>query len=454
MGARVTASYFDPIRLPGLSPAGHALMQRMISHPQAPRYRNRSGHKLTPEEQQLAATFESQVSDQHPMQVPGQYPAWLEAFVGHLCRQVPTYKGLAGTAFTELPTCTRADLAKDIERFVPDDVDVERLILFSTSGTTGHPLIVPSHPLVAAHYQAFYFSALREIGIEPSRGPQHVGIVLAGYQQRCFTYVSVNPTLDESGLAKLNLHPNDWRDPADRAPYLDALAPEVISGDPISLAELRRLPLQHRPRALISTSMALLPAQREALEAHFGCPLLDIYSMNEAGPIAVYDPQRQGHRLLQPWLYVEILGQDGQPLPPGEVGEITITGGFNFCLPLLRYRTGDYAALTASADGRPMLSGLQGRPPVRFRAPDGRWLNNLEITHALKHCALAQYALHQDRQGDLTLRLYGSPLGLSSARAAILSLFGPGQALRVEHHPLPTDKVIQYTSELNGTAPL
>lgn len=452
MGARIGPGFLDPVRLPGLSAAGHALLQRMAAHPQAPRYRNRSGHRLSTTELQAALAFEQRVQ-QHPPLPPAANTAWRDAFVARACRLVPAYKPCAGLSFAELPTWTRADLAADIARFVPDDVDTERLILFSTSGTTGHPLVVPSQPLVAAHYQAFYLAALREIGIVPTPGSQHVGIVLAGYQERCFTYVSVNPTLGESGLAKLNLHPGDWRHPDDRATYLDDLAPEIISGDAISLAELASLPLRHRPRALISTSMALLPAQREALETRFTCPLLDIYSMNEAGPIAVFDAQRGGHRLLQPWLHVEILGPDGQPLPLGETGEITLTGGFNHCLPLLRYRTGDHAALTLSEDGRPLLTGLQGRPPVRFRTPDGRWLNNLEITHALKQCALAQYALHQDRDGVLTLRLYGSPLGLAAARAALLARFGGGQALRVEHHPLPTHKVIQYTSDLDGAAP-
>ena len=32
----------------------------------------------------------------------------------------------------------------------------------------------------------------------------------------------------EAGLAKINLHPNDWRHPDNRAQYLDALAPEVV----------------------------------------------------------------------------------------------------------------------------------------------------------------------------------------------------------------------------------
>lgn len=449
MGPRVAATGFDAVRLPALSHAGHAVLRRMLEHPCAPVFRNRSGHKLSPLEREVAATFERYVLANRPTATP----VWLDSFVMHACQTVPAFKPLAGIQFADLPTWRRADLARNVERFVPDNVDAGKLILFSTSGTTGHPLTVPSHPLVAARYQAFYLAALKEIGVTPAFGPDHVGIVLAGYQQRCFTYVSVNPTRGESGLAKLNLHPADWRSPADRGVYLDALAPDIISGDPISLAELAQTGMQHRPRALISTSMSMLPAERQRLEQQLRAPLLDIYSMNEAGPIAVFDPARNGYRLLQPRLHVEILDPEGRPVPPGETGEITLTGGFNFCLPLLRYRTGDHAALTVSDDGRPMLTGLQGRPPVRFRTPAGEWLNNLEITHALRHCALTQYTVHQQQDGSLVLRIYGSPLGSASARAALLGLFGNTQRLKAEHHPLPTGKIVQYTSDLDTAVP-
>src|SRR5207253_11178665 len=130
------------------------------------------------------------------------------------------------------------------------------------------------------------------------------------------------------------LHLAAWRHPDDRAKYLDALAPEVITGDPLSFAELATLPLRWRPRALLSTSMALRPALRRTLEERFGCPVLDLYSLNEAGPVAVFDDRAGGHVLLQPRMYVEILDRAGRPVPPGERGEVTLTGGFNPCLPL------------------------------------------------------------------------------------------------------------------------
>jgi phenylacetate-CoA ligase len=272
-------------------------------------------------------------------------------------------------------------------------------------------------------------------------------VVLVGFQKKCFTYVSVTPTMDESGLAKINLHPDDWRHSDDRAKYLDALAPEVFSGDPLVFAELATLETRWRPRALLSTSMALLPASRRALEERFGCPVLDIYSLNETGPVAVFDDRAGGHVLLQPRMFVEILGRDGRTLAPGERGEITLTGGFNPCLPLLRYRTGDYAALRFGA-GEPVLVDLEGRPPVRFRTMLGEWLNNIDVTHAVKRFALTQFTLHQAARGDFIFRFSGARGEDEAIRAALLSLFGPAQPLVIESNARFDDKVVQYTSDI------
>src|SRR5690606_4407217 len=104
-----------------------------------------------------------------------------------------------------------------------------------------------------------------------------------------------------------------------------------------------------------------------------------------------------------PRLYVEVLSPSGKPLPLGERGEITVTGGFNFCLPLLRYRTGDYASLRLTPKGLALCS-LEGRPPVRFRTTRGDWINNVDVTHAMADFALAQFGLHQQSERHFVLR--------------------------------------------------
>jgi phenylacetate-CoA ligase len=449
----MTEVVIDAERYPTLTEDGRRMLQFLQEHPHAPVFRNESGNRLTVEDLGQVRAFEQEVRKAEVGWRPGTRPEWLNGFVKSCLAEVPFYRRYGSTfgCFEQIPTTSRVDLSADIAQFVPDHVPVERMMHFATSGTTGHRLLIPSHPIVAANYLAFHKRALLRFGIELRHGQGQVGVVLAGFQKRCFTYVSVTPTMEESGLVKLNLHPDEWKDPSDRAQYLDALAPEVYTGDPIAFAELARLPLRTKPRALLSTSMALLPGLKEHLETRFGCPVLDIYSMNETGPLAVFDREIDGHVLLQHRLFVEILDPKGNVMEPGTRGEITLTGGFNFCLPLLRYRTGDFASLEFVA-GVPVLRGLEGRPPVRFRTMAGEWLNNIEVTHALQQFAMPQFVLRQESDGALLLRMSGSSLEVEKIRESLLALFGPSQPLTIEAVAALGEKVVQYTSALEGSS--
>jgi phenylacetate-CoA ligase len=447
----------SPARFPVLSTAGRAMLHYLAGHPHAPCFRNFSGHRLDRAQLRQARWrhWRIQRTLLPPRREATDPPAWADAWVRQLAAGVPAHAMLryGPVDWHHIPLVSRADLGTRLAEHVPASLPLQRLLCFSTSGSTGHPLKVPSLPEVAAAYQAYHARALAHFGLKPRAGRGQVGIVLAGFQQRCFTYVSVNPLQGDCGLAKLNLQPAEWREEADRVRYLDALAPELISGDPLSLAELAALPMRHRPRALLSTSMALHGGLRRALEQRFGCPVLDLYSMNEVGPIGVYDPALDGFLLLQPHLHVEIVDAGGEPLPWGRHGEIVVSGGFNPCLPLLRYRTGDHARLDMSPHG-PILRDLQGRAPVRFRTPGGKWINNIELTQALAPLALIRFALHQ--QADGRLRLYvdsREPLAVitPALRAAVEARFGGPVDLEIA--PLVADdKLRQYTSDLAGAA--
>jgi phenylacetate-CoA ligase len=443
----------DDERYPELTAFGRQMLTFLTEHPSAPIFRNQSGHRLLPEDVALVRAFEREASSAPVAFSDRAAPAWVADFVARAFAQVPHYRSLGSppTDPRDVPPVDRGDLSRDITRFVPDDVPLDRLINFKTSGTTGHPLLIASHPIVAASYLAFHKRALARFGVELRHGRRQVGVVLIGHQRKCFTYVSVTPTQNECGLAKINLHPADWRDPADREKYLDALAPEVYAGDPISLSELLELPLATRPRALLSTSMALSRGLRERLEQRFECPVLDLYSLNEAGPIGVYDAAAGGHVLLQHRMWVEILDPDGHPLPLGERGEVTLTGGFNFCLPLIRYRTGDHAAL-CFVRGEPVLVELAGRPAVRFRTAAGEWINNIDVTHALDEFAIPQFSLRQDSNGVLRLALARRTLAHDRIAARLAELFG-NLALEIVEDVEFDGKVVQYASGLEGSTP-
>ena len=434
---------------PTLTPHGRKMLEFLREHPAAPIFRNQSGNRLLAEEIAALRDWEFEVQQAAVGWQRGGRPPWLNDFVAETYADVPYYRrqGVPPQRFDDIPTIDRGDFATDVARFVPDSAPIERMINFRTTGTTGNPLLVASHPVVAGRYLAFHKRALRRLGVELRHGRGQVGVVLLGMQKRCFTYVSVTPAMDESGLAKINLHPNDWRHLDDRARYLDALAPEIIAGDPISFAELLKLPLAARPRALLSVAMALSSGLRQQLEARFACPVLDLYSLNEVGPVGVFDAALGGHLLVQPRLYVEILDRDGRPVAEGERGEITFTGGFNFCLPLLRYRSGDFASLAWSAEG-PVLRGLCGRQPVRFRTRGGDWINNVDVTHALDRLPLPQFGLHQNADGTLILRLAGADRrDADAARGLLAALFGE---LPISLEAIAgEDKILQYSSDMD-----
>jgi phenylacetate-CoA ligase len=442
----------DADRYPTLSDAGRALLRSLSEHPAAPIFRNQSGNRLLPEDLVALADFERDV-----LHAPIRFsescgsdaaPDWLKEFLDAVYRDVPHYRALRAPPLNlrDAPVVSRADFARDIAAFVPDSAPLARLINFRTTGTTGHPLLIASQPRVAASYLALHKRALARRGIRLTHGAGQVGVILLGFQKTCFTYVSVTPQMDESALIKLNLHTDDWRDAGDRARYIEAMAPEVIAGDPLSFAEYITLGIRHRPRAALCVAMALSDGFRRTLEAALECPVLDLYSMNEAGPIGVYEPSAAGHVLLQPRMIVEVLDAQGDPVPPGARGELTLTGGFNDCLPLLRYRTGDFGRLADMPAG-PAILDLEGRRPVRFRTQRGEWINNIDVSHALKHLPIAQYSVHQTMDGALICTV---PPNAANLHTEILEALSPlfGAVTLQTRHPSSDGKPLQYTSDL------
>jgi len=445
----------DDERYPWLDDDSRRLLAWLHEHPAGPRFNHRCGDRLTAAGLERVRQFEDQVNSTATGWQPDQPPPWLAEFVAFCFRDVPFYRGYgaAPARLANVPTCGRAELSREPWRFVPDSLPLDDLIVYNTSGTTGQPLDVLSHPETASKYLPLLRAALRlhgaslEGGRHPATGRPRVALLLVCSQRRTYTYASVLSFLGGAGFAKLNLNPADWRDPGDRARFIDDCAPEIFTGDPLSFAELARLPLHHRPKALISTAMQLLPGLRQELAERFGCPVIDLYAMHEAGPIATGTPA--GYALLQPRLFVEVLDEDGVTCPPGVRGEITLTGGFNPFLPLLRYRTGDYASLAFSGS-QPLLVGLEGRPPVVFRGGAGQAINNIDVTGALRPFALPGFQLHQAGDGAIELLVLPSSADPGHLRAALLGLFGPDQSVNVvpvEQLGGPGGKVIQYTRE-------
>lgn len=401
----------------------------MLDHPQAPRWNLDCGDQL--DARALAWVRSFQAGLRAPRSWP---PAWLEGFQQRVLAQVPHYRGyLPG----DIPLLEKEVFREAVWSLVPDDEPLEDLLTYGTSGTSGTRVLLPTAPRVAGATLALFQYGLELHGVDLTGGPDQVAMLQVSMQGFTKTYALISTFLDQAGFVKINLNPDEWRKSRDRVAFIDACRPQVITGDPLTFAELRRLPLKHSPKALISSGMTMLGGLRRELEAHFGCPVLDIYSMSECPFIGLKRDEESGYRVVAPDLFVEALEPSG---------EIVLTGGRNPFLPLLRYRTHDHARLRVE-DGTAFLHDLDGRTPVTFQKRSGERFNSVDVTHSLEEVPVLQFSLHQFADGSLAFRYRGKKDTEKQVRAVLEDLFG-GQRLAIEAAPMgAAEKWIQYTSD-------
>jgi phenylacetate-CoA ligase len=438
-------------RFPLLTEQSRARLRWLQQHEHAPRWTYQCGERLDTAGLADVQAFAARQRSQRCRWKFDQAPAWVPDFIERCRREVPFYRDRLTR--DPLPTCNRDDLRREPWSFVPDWADASELIVFRTSGTTGNLIPIPAHPVAPARYLPLFQAALAAHGVSLVGGDR-ISVIQVAAQVRTYTFASVSSYLDGAGFAKINLNPADWTRSEDREKFFDACAPELVTGDPFALEQLAALSVQARPKGILSSATLLLPALRDRLQRSFGCPVIDVYSMNETGPIAFAraDSDADEHEILPHNLFVEILDESGRPLPPGQRGEIVVTGGVNPFLPLVRYRTGDFGALSFR-DDVPRLVGIERRKPIIFHAADGSQVPSISVTVALFHIPLPFFSLHQARDGRLTFRTRCDAMVEDEIRQALIGLFG-ATPLQVEQVPWEvawSGKSIQYSRDAEDT---
>lgn len=120
----------------------------------------------------------------------------------------------------------------------------------------------------------------------------------------------------------------------------------------------------------------MLPADLRLLcREAWGVPVVDLYSSEETGYIALQCPEREHYHVQAENLIFEIVDDQGMPCPPGQVGKVVLTPLHNFAMPLVRYEIGDYAeagALCPCGRGLPVIQRIMGRRRNLITFPDGR----------------------------------------------------------------------------------
>ncbi len=113
---------------------------------------------------------------------------------------------------------------------------------------------------------------------------------------------------------------------------------------------------------------------RDIVRRAWGVKIVDSYSSEELGYMALQCPASENYHVQSESLIVEVLDESGAPCAPGLIGQVVVTTLQNFAMPLIRYASGDFAELAESClcgRGLPALRRIVGRQRNMLVRPDG-----------------------------------------------------------------------------------
>ena len=351
-----------------------------------------------------------------PAQVAELQDEKLRRLIRHAYRNVPYYRArmqerglrpqdLRGVAdLGRLPLLGKHDVRDQLyfdilsENHVKDEV-----LKVTTSGSTGEPFVAYADrkklelgwaaALRAREWTGYRFGdpvvRLGEaLGVPPTRAMRDA-------LDARLTRTRIVPAFDlsDAGIAAITAAIRDTR-------------PAIVDGDAEVLELVARAgdDLAGRVGAVTSGGQTLSATAKKAIETAFGCPVFDRYGLGELGAIAHNCEAQAGLHVVAEGFLVEVI-RDGVAAAPGEVGEVVVTDLDNFCLPFVRYRTGDRAVAIDAAEpcpcgrGMPRLGDLQGRPPAIVHGAGGRRVPAsffarlvADYDHAIRKFEVAQLA--------------------------------------------------------------
>ncbi len=305
---------------------------------------------------------------------------WSAAF-RHAATHSPYYRelfrGIKGIPTLEsIPTCDKKILSDRNLDFlcVPRQRVVE---MVTTSGTTGHPLLwmlteSDLHRLAENERLSFgcvglaendtvlvavamdrcfmaglaYWLGLRELGCGVARtGAASPTLVLEMIQRMQSTAIVAVPSFLRLVAEKARESGVDLEN--------SSVKKAVCIGEPI------------RDRALA------LNVSGRVIEEAWGAKVYSTYGVTElANSLCECDASAGGH-LHEEQLYVEILDDENKPVADGEIGEVVATTFGVEAMPVIRYRTGDCAALfrgpCACGNNSPRLGPIVGRKHQKLK---------------------------------------------------------------------------------------
>lgn len=346
----------------------------------------------------------------------------LRQLIAHAYENVPYYhqkfaeRGLtpqdinSSEDLVKLPILTRHDVRTNLTNLVARNFPKEKMRPYSTGGSTGEPL-------------QFYIPKGNSWGSAAAdRAYEWYGYRLGDK----VAYLWGSP-IDASAQERLRSRVANF---ILRTRYLNAYD---MSED--KMAEFARKLIKFRPKTIIAYASAayffaryvksrgiiginpkvvitqaekLFDYQRETIEQVFKCEVFDFYGSREVGSMAAECPQHTGYHISSDNIVLEFVGDNGNPVSPGETGRILVTDLHNYAMPFIRYENGDLGVPSdekcSCGINLPLMQSVEGRVTDALVIGD-KVISSPSLTLVFKDLPIEQYQVIQESEDRVLVRI-------------------------------------------------
>ena len=285
----------------------------------------------------------------------------------------------SGRALTDLPVMTRHELQQfsqemRTEPAVEGGTGLSDPLLTRTSGSTGVPVEVLRHrALYPLMFHAVTLLEARWHGIDPLKTMAVIKDAPDGTQPHWgLPFSGLGPT---GKLLVKNLVEHDdqtlWT-------WLNDQTADYLLTTPSLLQRFSDLAFDgasaQRFEKILTFGEVVSESLRAACVEKFGARLVDRYTSEEIGWIALQCPRHDHYHVLSPTCLVELVDEHNQLVPPGVPGRVLVTSLHSYAQPLIRYDIGDVAEAGGPCDcglNLPVLKRIHGRQRSFLKLPDG-----------------------------------------------------------------------------------
>lgn len=290
----------------------------------------------------------------------------------------------------DVPVMSKEDLQRPLEERLSNGFNSKKVYVSKTSGSSGNPFIFAKNRFCHALSWAEFIDRYKWYGINLDRSVQarFYGIPLDrfgyfkerikdrfGFRYR-FPIFNLNETKMEEFL-------NDFRNK--KFDYINGYTSSIVLF--AKFLKKKNIILKNispHLKICIVTSEILFEKDKELMEQQFGFPVVNEYGASELGLLAFENPQKEWV-FNSETMYVEILNEKDEILPPGQEGRIVVTSLYNKAHPFIRYDIGDTGTLQpGSSAKKPILKNLMGRTNDVAVLPSGKVVPGLTFYYVTK----------------------------------------------------------------------